>query len=225
MIRHYPDELLLPLSGLQHYAFCERQWALIYLERQWDDNVQTMEGHHLHAKVHSGLQSEVQGDVVIARSVPLVSYRLGIYGVADVVEYHPTTRNAGIILPGLDGFWRPHPVEYKRGRPKAFDWDEVQLCAQAMCLEEMSGVSVPVGSFYYGRTRRRLKVEFTAELRKRVTELAKEMHHAFNRGITPPAPRGARCSLCSLKDLCVPKLTRRKRSVRAYVRKFLAADG
>ena len=212
----YAEDELSPLSGLQHYAFCPRQWALIHIERQWREIVRTVEGRHLHEKVHSGLHSESDGDLVIVRSVPLVSYRLGLYGVADLVEYHPTT-GAGITLPHRDGLWRPHPVEYKRGRTKSDDRDEVQLCAQAMCLEEMLGTPISTGSFFYGETRRRVKVVLSEGLRNRVTLLAREMHEVFEQGITPPAPPGVACSLCSLKDLCMPKLTRKRRSVHAYL--------
>jgi len=223
MMGQYTDDLLLPLSGLQHYAFCPRQWALIHLERHWDENVRTVEGRHLHEKVHSGLHSERDGDLIITRSVPLVSYQLGLYGVADLVEYHPVAEG-GITLPGRDGLWRPHPVEYKRGRVKADDRDEVQLCAQAMCLEEMLGTQIESGSFFYGETRRRVRVEISERLRKRVIALANEMHEAFLRGTTPVAPAGAACDLCSLKDWCIPKLTRKKRNVHAYMKTQLETE-
>jgi len=155
--------------------------------------------------------------MVVARSVPVVSYRLGLYGVVDIVEYRPTT-SAGIGLPKRPGRWLPHPVEYKRGHPKPDDRDEVQLCAQALCLEEMLGTEVLTGSFFYGEIRRRVKVVFSAELRQRVISLAREMHEAFDQGKTPPAPPGVGCNLCSLKELCLPKLTRKRRSVREYLR-------
>lgn len=217
----YNEESLLPLSGLQHFAFCKRQWALIHIERQWDDNLSTVEGHHLHEKVHSGLHTEAHGEIIVARSVPVVSYVLGLHGVADLIEYHRVDSARGVILPNRNGFWRLHPVEYKRGRPKRDDRDEVQLCAQAMCLEEMLGIKIAEGSFFYGRTRRRLKVAFTRELRERVADLAREMHELFAQGVTPAAPPGTPCQLCSLKDLCVPKLTRRRKDVAEYVRRHI----
>lgn len=223
MMQRYTDDSLLPLSGLQHYAFCPRQWALIHIERHWSENVRTVEGRHLHEKVHSGLHSERDGDLIITRSVPLVSYRLGLYGVADLVEYHPVSAD-GIILPNRDGLWRPHPVEYKRGRAKSDDRDEVQLCAQAMCLEEMLRISISSGSFFYGEVRRRVKVDFSDRLRERVILLAKEMHEAFGRGVTPAAPAGVACNLCSLKDFCVPKLSRKRQSVQAYMKAHLEID-
>lgn len=221
----YTDDSLLPLSGLQHFAFCRRQWALIHIEQQWEENLRTVEGRHLHEKVHSCPDSEVHGgEIIVARAVPLVSYKLGLYGVADVVEYHRTSKEHGIPLHNRDGFWRPHPIEYKRGRPKKDDRDEVQLCAQAMCLEEMLCTEVRDGSIFYGQTRRRTRVMFSAALRKRVTDLAHEMHETFRRGVTPPAAPGVRCSLCSLKDICVPKLTRKRKSVRSYLQKQLELD-
>lgn len=190
-MERFTDESLLPLSGLQHFAFCKRQWALIHIERQWEESVRTVEGRHLHEKVHSGIQSEVVGEVVFSRSVPLVSYTLGLYGVADVVEYHKAPDGSGVRLEGRDGFWRPHPVEYKRGRPKKDDRDVVQLCAQAMCLEEMLNTEIPDGSFFYGQTRRRQVVKFSSALRRRVSFLAREMHDMFVRGVTPPPHFGA----------------------------------
>lgn len=220
----YTDESLLPLSGLQHFAFCKRQWALIHIEWQWEENVRTVEGRHLHEKVHSGLDSEIQGEIIVARSVPLVSYALGLYGVADIVEYHRTSKGCGVPLYKRDGFWRPHPVEYKRGRPKRDDRDEVQLCAQAMCLEEMLSIEILDGSIFYGQTRRRTRVKFSPVLRKRVIDLAREMHETFSRGFTPSAPAGVNCNLCSLKDLCVPKLTRKRKSVATYLRKHLELE-
>lgn len=223
MMGRFAEETLLPLSGLQHFAFCPRQWALIHIERQWSENVRTIEGRFLHERVHSGSCSERDGDVIIARSVPLVSYRLGLYGVADLVEYHPT-KLGGITLPNREGLWSPHPVEYKRGSPKKDDRDEVQLCAQAMCLEEMLGTYIPTGSFFYGQTRRRVRVTFSDNLRERVIQLARQMHEVFDQGMTPPAPHGVSCNLCSLKDLCIPKLTRRVWSVKNYMKDQLDLD-
>lgn len=222
-MERYDDDSLLPLSGLQHFAFCKRQWALIHLERQWEENLRTVEGRHFHERVHSGLDVELKGAVLVARSVPLASFRLGLYGVADVVEFHPALEGQGVRLPGRDGSWRVHPVEYKRGRPKPDERDEVQLCAQAMCLEEMLETEIPDGSFFYGQTRRRLLVKFSASLRSHVEDLAREMHEMYARGITPSAPPGVRCSLCSLKNVCLPQLTRRGKSVEKYLRTHLGA--
>lgn len=222
----YAEDCLLPLSGIQHLAFCERQWALIHVERQWAENQRTVEGHYLHERAHNPfLFDEVRGRLV-ARAVPLASRRLGVYGQADVVESRPASREeGGVPLPGQDGFWLPSPVEYKRGKPKRDERDEVQLCAQAMCLEEMLGTVLPDGDLYYGQTRRRTHVRFTAELRHRVEELSRRMHELFGAGLTPPATKGTRCRLCSLVDVCLPGITRRPRSVTGYIRRSLAEPG
>jgi CRISPR-associated exonuclease Cas4 len=221
----YDDESLLALSGIQHIAFCERQWALIHIERQWLENVRTVEGRHLHERVDDPFFAEARGEVFIARAVPVVSYSLGFYGVADMVEYYrgddSTDQSTGVCLPGRQGYWCPRPVEYKRGRPKKDDWDEVQLCAQAIALEEMLGVRITSGDLFYGQTRRREQVCFTDKLRVRVQELAWRMHTMFNEGYTPEPQEGKHCKLCSLFDICMPKLKKKKNAVRAYIQKAL----
>lgn len=226
MIRGYDEDSLLLLSGIQHLAFCERQWALIHIERQWAENVRTVEGRQMHERAHDPWLSEYDGDHIVARAVPLVSRRLGISGQADVVEYWLAGEgvDGGAPLPGREGLWIPRPVEYKRGRPKNDDRDEVQLCAQAICLEEMLGAKIPEGDLYYGQTRRRQRVAFDHALRSRVEQLCLRMHELFDLGCTPPASQGRRCSLCSLVDVCLPDLTVRPRSVRAYIRRQVGSD-
>ena len=214
----YREDDLLALSGIQHFAFCERQWALINLERQWADSARTVEGHHVHDRVHNPAMTDGGSDRVVSRAVPLVSYGLGLVGQADVVEFLPTEGKAcGVKLPRWPGLWQPRPVEYKRGRPKPDDRDAVQLCAQAICLEEMLGVPVAQGDLYYWETRRREHVTLDPALRLRVSRLAEKMHVAFAEGATPHAERGKHCRLCSIVDLCLPELTVRPRSVRKYV--------
>lgn len=214
----YSEDDLLLLSGIQHFAFCERQWALIHIEKQWAENLRTTEGHFLHEKVDDPYIVETRGTLVIARAVPIVSYSLGLSGVADMVEYVSAADSGnGVRLDGHEGYWLPSPVEYKRGRPKVDDRDIVQLCAQAMCLEEMHNVSIDQGFIYYGQTRHRVPVLFGETLRNRVGVLAERMHELFQTGQTPPAPLGVNCSLCSLVDLCMPKLTRKEKSVSRYL--------
>jgi len=202
---------MLMLSGVQHFAFCRRQWALIHIEQEWRENVRTFEGRLLHERVDDGL-FESRGDVLIARSLHVASERLGVYGIVDVVEFHALAEGEpaddAVRLPGRRGLWKPRPVEYKRGRPKADDWDRIQLCAQAMCLEDMFGVRVPEGWLYYGETRHRHPVRFDDELRRRVVELFSLMHEWFEHGYTPPPVRTPKCRNCSLKDICLPKLDR-----------------
>jgi CRISPR-associated exonuclease Cas4 len=191
---------LLPLSGLQHLIYCERQFALIHVEQSWAENELTVSGRQLHER--ADLPGEAFGaDVRIARALPLRSDRLRLAGKADVVEFHREPAANGSDL------WRPFPVEYKRGRPKAGGADEVQLCAQAICLEEMLGLDVPRGALFYGKTRRRKPVEFTPELRDRVAAAARRCHELFDARLTPRVARGPRCDRCSLLELCLPDMT------------------
>lgn len=209
----YSEEDYLPLSGIQHFAFCRRQWALIHIENQWAENERTVDGIIMHEKAHSG-DVESRGDVVIMRALRVFSATLGVSGECDVVEFH---RNAdGISLNGHDGLWQPYPVEYKRGKPKEHNADEMQLCAQAMCLEEMLCCTIPCGALFYGEPRRRTEVEFTPELRRAVEDSLNEMHDYYKRGYTPKAKPRKGCSTCSLKEICLPKMVQRK-SVAAYV--------
>lgn len=206
----YAEDELLSLSGLQHMAFCERQWALIHVEGLWRESSDTLRGSFFHERVdvsgytcRAGIRAE--------RGVRLVSWRLGIYGVADIVEYSAATE-LGIM-----------PVEYKVGKPKVEDWDRLQVCAQALCLEEMEGARVDAGVLFYGETRRREQVEITCGLRERVEELARRMHELFNRGITPNATKTGKCRRCSLQDECLPMVG--GRSVSEYWRAYCPDDG
>ena len=215
---HYSDPDLLPLSGLQHFAFCRRQWALIHIENQWQENLRTAEGHLLHRRAHDEAARERRGNTLILRGLPIVSHTLGLSGQCDVVEFHLTPE--GVPLRGEEGRWLPFPVEYKRGRPKEHRADELQLCAQAMCLEEMLCCAVPAGALFYGEPRRRTAVEFSPELRQMVRDFSEEMHQYARRGHTPKAKPAKSCNACSLKDLCLPQLTRRG-SVSAYFKQAL----
>lgn len=209
----YSEEDYLQLSGIQHFAFCRRQWALIHIENQWAENERTVDGIIMHEKAHSG-DAESRGDVVIMRALRVFSATLGVSGECDVVEFH---RNAdGISLNGHGGLWQPYPVEYKLGKPKEHNADEMQLCAQAMCLEEMLCCTIPCGALFYGEPRRRTEVEFTPELRRAVEDSLNEMHDYYKRGYTPKAKPHKGCSTCSLKEICLPKMAQRK-SVAAYV--------
>lgn len=209
----YSEEDYLSLSGIQHFAFCRRQWALIHIENQWAENERTVDGIIMHEKAHSG-DAESRGDAVIMRALRVFSATLGVSGECDVVEFN---RNAdGISLNGHDGLWQPYPVEYKRGKPKEHNADEMQLCAQAMCLEEMLCCTIPCGALFYGEPRRRTEVEFTPELRRAVEDSLNEMHDYYKRGYTPKAKPRKGCSACSLKEICLPKMVQRK-SVAAYV--------
>ena len=216
----YADDELLALSGIQHFHFCPRQWALIHVEQQWADDRRTAEGLLIHERANDPFITEVRGQVVVTRAVPLLSRSLGLRGVADVVEY--TRSSDGIVLSGRDGWWAVRPVEYKRGKPKPDERDEVQVCAQAICLEEQLGCRIDSADLYYHEPRRRHEVILTDELRNTVADHAREMHALFRAGTTPPATADARrCTHCSLRDLCMPGLTRKRASVRSYVRRHV----
>ena len=212
----YSEEDFLQLSGLQHFKFCRRQWALIHVENQWAENFRTTDGAILHENAHDGAFTESRGDLLITRDMRIVSPTLGVSGACDVLEFH--RGGAGIPLKGRDGLWQPYPVEYKRGRPKETSMDALQLCGQAMCLEEMLCCEIPEGALYYGEPRRRTAVAFTPELRQEVRELLAQMHDLYGRGHTPKVKPTKSCNACSLKELCLPKLMR-GRSVADYLRR------
>ena len=216
MITEYTADQLLPLSGLQHFLFCRRQWALIHVERQWQENALTAEGRILHKRVDDPFFTETRKGVIIARAVPVASYQLGLSGICDVVEFTEATE--GVKLPGRESLFQPAPVEYKRGKPKLESSDEAQLCAQAMCLEEMLAASIPTGYLYYGRTRRRVAVPLTPALRDLVRQAVHEMHGYFKRGYTPRVKPFKGCRSCSLADICLPNLQEKGISASKYIR-------
>lgn len=186
----------LYLSRLQHYLFCPRQFALIELEQQWAENQLTAEGQIMHERVNSG-QHETRGKVRIVRTLPLAHQGLELEGVADVVEYH--TLDDGRVI--------PYPIEYKRGKPKTHRADEVQLMAQALCLEEMHNCHIAEGALFYGQTKRRVVVQFDDELRKITHQAIEECRVIIASGITPkPNYSTTKCKNCSLKEHCHPKI-------------------
>jgi CRISPR-associated exonuclease Cas4 len=200
----YSESDLLPLSALQHIAFCERQCALIHIEQIWEENRLTAEGRILHEKVHND-DTETRGGMRIARGLKLRSFSLGISGIADVVEFH--REDIGIVLPGILGLWQPFPVEYKRGKPKPDNCDKVQLCAQAMCLEEMLKTKITAGSLYYGSQHKRYGVIFEEPLRNEVRVLSERLHELINSNKTPKAEYRNCCEKCSLLNVCMPEST------------------
>ena len=205
-----PEEDRLQLSGLQHFCFCRRQWALIHIENLWAENYRTVDGALMHENAHDQGLRESRGRVLTVRGLAIRSAELGVSGQCDVVEFRRDPD--GVSLRGQEGLWRPYPIEYKRGRPKEGQADELQLCGQAMCLEEMLCCTVPEGALYYGESRRRLAVPFTEELRRLVRDSLAEMHALYRRRYTPKTKTSKSCQACSLKDLCVPKLMRGKKA-------------
>jgi CRISPR-associated exonuclease Cas4 len=242
----FSEDDLLPISALQHLLFCERQCALIHIERLWVENRLTVEGRHLHDKAHGaagprggGLRA-TRGEVHLVRGLPLRSLELGLAGVADVVEFHadaPPTPLVTTLPAAADGESRdtsspraadalpstPFPVEYKRGRPKVADCDRVQLCAQALCLEEMLHLAVPCGALFYGRTRRREEVAFDTALRARTADAAARLHELLRAGTTPAAVAAPKCRQCSLLALCIPEVTDGRHSAAAFVSRSVRA--
>ncbi len=207
----YAEEDLIQLSALQHYMVCPRQCALIHIEQSWQESGLTAEGRVLHARVDAG-GVERRGDIKRAFGLPIRSLRLGLSGKADVVEFR---RQA-------DGSWRPYPVEHKRGRRKKENWDRVQLCAQALCLEEMLGVAVPEGALYYGKEQRRELVEINDALRMETEGAAAAVHRMLAEGLTPPPEYSRKCESCSLMGICLPRGVGGARSrVSAYLAKAL----
>jgi CRISPR-associated exonuclease Cas4 len=200
----YSSDELLYLSGIQHFAFCRRQWALNQVEDQWQDNVLTVEGKQMHERADDPYFSEVRDGVIITRSMPIASYKLGLIGRCDVVEFVPSEE--GVQLPYRKGKYLPVPVEYKHGRPKWDECDEVQLCAQVICLEEMLAVTIPSAYLYYWEIRRREEIPITEELRILVRKYALEMHSYYERGYTPQVKPSKACKSCAINDICLPTL-------------------
>ncbi len=215
----FEEDDFLMLSGLQHFAYCRRQWALIHIEQQWAENERTIDGKLFHKKAHDSGSTEKRGDLIITRGLHIKSSELGVTGICDVVEFHKTKR--GITLFSFEGQWQPYPVEYKKGEPKENNADELQLCAQAMCIEEMLLCDIPNGSLFYGQNRRRARVEFTDELRTQVKAMLEEMHELWKKGYTPKVKPQKGCNACSLKEICIPRLMKTK-SVSSYMEAKLA---
>lgn len=221
MMQRSEDDYL-QLSGIQHYAFCPRQWALIHIENKWEDNWRTVSGIYMHKRTHDKNQVEKRGDTIIMRALKVVSHTLGISGECDVVEFVKDVE--GIELNGHVGKYLPFPIEYKRGKAKHFDYDRLQLAAQAICLEEMLLCKIPCGALFYGETHRRLDVDFTDDIKNKVIDITKEMHKIYERGYTPKAKIGSFCNECSLKNECMPEMTRIQ-SVKDYINKHLHDGG
>lgn len=218
----YQSDNLLPLSGIQHFVFCRRQWALIHVERQWQENYLTVDGKLMHDRVDDPFFSETRKDLIITRSMPVASYHYGLIGVCDVVEFR--FAESGVQLKDKQGLYQPAPVEYKRGHHKRDRCDEAQLCAQALCLEEMLSVSIPLGYIYYGQTRHREEVSLDDELRKYVIDMINEMHTYYDHGYTPRVKPSKACNSCSLQNVCLPVLQEHIQSASKYIQTYLDSE-
>lgn len=215
----YAEDDMLMLSGIQHYMFCPRQWALIHIEQEWDDNRLTTEGELLHKNVDNPAYRQKNGAVITLRAVNVASQTLGLYGICDTIELIPSdSAEDSITHPRYPGYWHPYPIEYKRGHSKPDERDEVQLAAQAICVEEMYGIHIPEAALFYNETRHRQTVTIDDRLRQLTYELSEAMHKTFAEGITPKAVERQRCRNCSLFDICTPELSK-KTSVSYYLEK------
>lgn len=208
----------LMISGIQHFDFCKRQWALIHIEQQWEENVRTIEGKHLHEKADEPFVQEKRGKKLMVRGLPIKSHELQVTGVCDVVEF--VEDDNGIEIFGAEGKYLPYPVEYKRGKPKTSDADLLQLTAQAMCLEEMLLCDVKLGYMYYHEIRERVEVPIDERLRTRVKKMIEEMYHYFRQSYTPKVQPSPACRRCSLKNICLPNLMKRQ-TVKQYINRML----
>lgn len=214
----YGEEDFLMLSGIQHFAFCRRQWALIHIEQQWEENVRTFEGSVMHENAHDPFLKQKRGEVLTVRAMKVFSRRMGVSGECDVVEFHADPH--GVPVRGREGTYSPVPIEYKRGAPKEHDADELQLTAQAMCLEEMLSATIEYGYLFYGETKHRKQILFSEELRGKVRKYFTEMHQYYERGYTPKGKVGPHCCQCSLRNICMTELDRSP-DAEDYVRSYL----
>ncbi|MDD4077629.1 MAG: CRISPR-associated protein Cas4 [Bacilli bacterium] len=220
----YSEDELLMLSGIQHFYFCKRQWALIHIEQQWQENRATMEGNLIHENVDDPYFFESRNDIFISRSVPLISYQLGLYGIADAVEFVQSEK--GITIDSCEGKWLPHVIEYKRGGPKPDERDEIQLAAQIISLEEMlkNKIQINYGYFFYFTIRRRVKIIISDYLRNLVNKISQEMHVLYSEQITPEAVKNKNCANCSLVHICIPRITKKKQNITNYINKYIKEE-
>ncbi len=201
----YDEDNMVMISALHHLVYCKRRCALIHIEQQWSENRLTTLGEIMHEKAHSPI-SEQRKEIRISRALRLVSYHLGLIGQTDIVEFHYDVQEEfGILIKDQPGRWIPYPVEYKKGKPIRDGSDEVQLCAQALCLEEQLNTNIPEGALFYGERRRRHPIVFDLTLRERTISLTKQLHELVESGRTPPPEFGPKCENCSLIDNCNPK--------------------
>jgi CRISPR-associated protein Cas4 len=218
----YNEEDFLMLSGIQHFVFCRRQWALIHIEQQWAENLRTIEGNIMHQKAHDGFSCEKRGNIIISRGMAVFSKSMGTNGICDIVEFHKDDN--GIPLYGRQGKYQVFPVEYKKGKEKQTEADVLQVVAQAMCLEEMLCCKITKGYIFYGETKRRTEIIIQEELHDKVRKIFDEMHQFYNRNYTPKVKRTKSCNACSLKDICLPALNKNQ-SAKEYIQMKLGEDG
>lgn len=211
----YSQDNYLMLSGIQHFYFCKRQWALIHIEQIWSNNSFTAEGNELHEITDDPYLKEKRKDIIISRAIPVGSKELGLSGILDTVEF--IKDDNGIPIPNKKGLWQPNIVEYKRGKPKKDNRDVVQLVAQVMCLEEKYNINIENADLFYFSTKKRETIAITNQLRDEVRIMAEQMHTMYENKLTPDAEYFKNCTMCSLYDLCMPRLTKKRKSVQNYL--------
>lgn len=217
-MKEYREEDYLLISGIQHFIFCRRQWGLIHIEQQWEENFHTVDGEIMHQRAHDRFSNEKRKEVIISRGMPVFSHTLGITGVCDIVEFHRA--KDGVYIREFDDRFQIFPIEYKRGKPKENDSDILQMVTQAMCIEEMLNCVIRKGAIFYGETKRRTEIIITDAYREKVRSMLEEMHQYYERGYTPKVKRTKACALCSLKNICLPELEKTK-SAKEYVACYL----
>lgn len=215
----FDEDDLIPISALQHFIFCPRQCALIHLEQKWTENALTAKGRVLHQHVHTG-GTESRADTITTRSLRVRSLKLGLIGEADIVEFTRDDSH-GVRLPGRAGLWRPSVVEYKRGRPKLDKSDEVQMCAQSLCIEEMLNCHIEMGQLYYGEPKRRLDVPLGEDLRSLTRQTVHSVREILNSTKLPPGRNDAKCDSCSLVDDCLPNIRTKDKAATKYLSNIL----
>lgn len=211
----YQEKDYLMLSGIQHFCFCKRSWSLIHVEQLWQENYYTIDGSIKHEKADDPFVKEKRKNIFYSRAVPISSEKLGLVGIIDVIEFKRD--EDGIIVPGKKGKWKPYVIEYKRGKEKPDLRDISQLVAQVICLEEYLSCRIEKSYLYYFKTNKRLEVDVDEDKRQFVYETVREMHEMFDKRITPDAEYFKNCKLCSLYDLCMPRITKKKKSVENYI--------
>ena len=194
----------IPLSSIKQYAYCKRRFGLMFIDNEFIDNFKTIEGNILHEKVNDPFFNEKRGDKYFSRSVPVYSDRFNLYGIVDIIEFIKDEN--GVSIPTQKGLWRLNPIEYKNGKPEKSRADELQLCAQAICLEEMFDTEIISADIYYGRLKKRVNIELIDELRYSVEKIVADIHDLIEKAIIPEKPDNQNCSLCSMIDICMPRI-------------------
>ena len=216
------DNERIPVSAIKQYVYCRRRFGLMFVDREWSDNYKIVEGDLLHMKVNDPFFNEKRRDLYRSRSVPVYSDKLNLHGVADIIEF--TQDDKGVELKGRKGLWSINPIDYKNGKPELSQADECQLCAVALCLEEMFSTNILMGSLYFGKLRKRVEVVFTNELRTKTIEAVMDIRKMLDGSSIPGKTEGQNCSLCSLADICLPRAANKAPSNKRIIENLLKKE-